>query len=104
VFGILTSGLEGRIYAMDLPCSGLYRFAELFRFEVPKQFNSYFLLVKTLVRMLALKQRVRGVLSNLQDIKLSAARETLLDGGLLWLLRQSLKSHPTCLTLVTPVK
>ncbi|RUS18986.1 hypothetical protein BC937DRAFT_88094 [Endogone sp. FLAS-F59071] len=104
VFGIMTSGLEGHVYALDLPCSGLYRFTELFRFEVPKQFDSYFLLLKTLARMLALKQRVRGVLSTLEAIKLSAARETLVDGGLLWSPKRPLESNPTRPTPETPTK
>ncbi|RUS33201.1 hypothetical protein BC938DRAFT_472651 [Jimgerdemannia flammicorona] len=62
VFGILISGFEGWVYAMDLPCSGVYRFGELFRFELPRQFDSYDLLIKSLARFLALKARLRGVL------------------------------------------
>ncbi|RUS24488.1 hypothetical protein BC938DRAFT_473506 [Jimgerdemannia flammicorona] len=40
---------------MDLPCSGVYRFGELFRFELPRQFDSYDLLIKSLARFLTLK-------------------------------------------------
>ncbi|RUS19444.1 hypothetical protein BC937DRAFT_87458 [Endogone sp. FLAS-F59071] len=84
VFGILTSGLEGRVYAMDLPCSGVYRFGELFRFELPRQFDRYKLLVKGLARFLALKARVRNILGILQDIDETSTMEVSEDPDLLW--------------------
>src|SRR5437879_5302452 len=94
---------------MDLPCSGVYRFGELFRFELPRQFDRYKLLVKGLARFLALKvcgfaavvfaclypcpiflkklifqARVRNVLGVLQDIGETSTMEMLEDPDLFW--------------------
>ena len=50
-----------------------------------------------------LQQRVRGVLSTLQDIKLSAARKTLMDDGLFWSPKRPLESHPTRPSPMSPL-
>jgi len=104
VFGILTSGLECRVYALDLPCSGLYRFMELFHFELPKQFDSYVLLLKSLVRLLTLKQHILSVLATLQDIKTATARQILTEGGSLWSPQRPYTNDLTRLTPPTPTK
>ncbi|RUS33641.1 hypothetical protein BC938DRAFT_470737 [Jimgerdemannia flammicorona] len=102
VFGVLTSGLEGSVYALDLPCSGLYRFGELFRFELPRQFDTYELLIKALARFLALKARLRAVLEILQDIKWTSTTETLQEPDLFWSPRKNLRTQPTRSTPPSP--
>jgi len=107
VFGILTSGLEGHVYMMDLPCSGVYRFGEMFRFQLPKQFDSYPLLIKTVGRFLVLKERVRSVLKTLEDIKVTTMQQELqqtLCRNILFSPKRSHKTHPTRQTPETPEK
>ena len=54
-FWFVYIGLEGCVYALDLPCPNVYRFGDLFRFQLPQQFDSYDLLIKCLARFLAFK-------------------------------------------------
>jgi len=103
VFGIVTSGLEGIVYVMDLPCPGVYRFGELFRFQLPKQFDSYPLLIKAITRFLVLKERVLSVLTTLEDIKVKTMQQAL-DTDILWSPKRPHKTHPTRQTPETPKK
>ena len=48
-------GLEGRVYVMNLPCSGTYKFVKLFQFELPRTVDQLGHLTKTVVRFLHLK-------------------------------------------------
>src|SRR4051812_28368696 len=54
-------GLECRVYTLDLPCPGLYRFMELFHVKLPKEFDSY-LLLRALGRLLTLKVQKRRII------------------------------------------
>jgi hypothetical protein len=101
VFGVLTSGLECRVYVMDLPCSGLYRFAEVFHVALPQQFDSYMLLLKALARFLTLKQRILSVLTTLERIKTSTARRMLAE-SLIWSPQRPSKTDLTRSTPISP--
>lgn len=102
VFGILTSGLEGCVYALDLPCAGVYRFGELFRFTLPNQFDTYELLIKTLARFLALKARIRSILEVLRDIDHASASDVLEEPDLFWSPRKKPRMQPTRSTPESP--
>lgn len=104
VFGVLTSGLEGCVYALDLPCSGVYRFGELFRFELPRQFNTYELLIKSLARFLALKARLQNVLEVLQDINRTSTTQMLQESDSFWSPRRKREMQPTRSTPSSPIK
>jgi len=84
VFGILTSGLEGRVYVMNLPCSGTYKFVKLFQFELPRTVDQLGHLTKTVVRFLHLKQRVRNVVGLLNEVPRDAPLEILGLGMDVW--------------------
>ncbi|RUP46476.1 hypothetical protein BC936DRAFT_146910 [Jimgerdemannia flammicorona] len=77
VFGVLTSGIEGTVYVMNLPCSGVYKFSKLFHFELPQTFQGLGKLIKVVMRLLTLKQRVRAVVNLLGEISQKVSLDTL---------------------------
>jgi hypothetical protein len=83
VFGFLTSGLEGTVYVMSLPYSGVYKFTKLFQFELPQTASGIGYLVKAVVRLLIVKQRVRAVIDLLKGVS-QVTSQDVLSGRSVW--------------------
>ncbi|RUS27563.1 hypothetical protein BC938DRAFT_483063 [Jimgerdemannia flammicorona] len=77
VFDVAYKGIEGTVYVMNLPCSGVYKFSKLFHFELPQTFQGLGKLIKVVMRLLTLKQRVRAVVNLLGEISQKVSLDTL---------------------------